>query len=357
VTPAPDEGVRRVAAVDCGTNAVRLLIADVDLRTGRLTDVDRRLEIVRLGEGVDATGTLAPRALDRAMATLARYAQRCADAGVERVRVVATSATRDASNAADFAHGVRSVLAVEPSVVPGAEEARLSFVGAVGDLPAGLAPPFLVVDIGGGSTEVVLGSRVGGGEPGGHPEPGAWSADVGGVQAVSVDVGCVRLTERHLHSDPPTAEAVAAARADVAGALDVVAGVVDLAAARTLVGLAGSVATVTAHALGLSGYDSARIHRAVLPADAVRAACRDLLGSSRAAKASLPYLHPGRVDVIGAGALIWEQVVDRVTEAAGPVPVVTSEHDILDGVALELALELGRDPGSREGGSAVGVVR
>jgi exopolyphosphatase/guanosine-5'-triphosphate,3'-diphosphate pyrophosphatase len=309
---------RRVAAVDCGTNSLRLLIADVDPAAGRLVDVQRRMEIVRLGEGVDATGEIDPAAMARALAVTGEYARSCVRAGVERVRFVATSASRDARNAAAFTAGVRDLLAVEPEVISGREEAALSFVGATRGLPAGLEPPFLVVDPGGGSTEFVLGGDA--------------------VEAaVSVDVGCVRITERHLADDPPTSEQVGAARRDVTAAIDAAARAVPLGRARTLVGVAGSVTTVTAHALDLDRYDAARIHGSVLPADRVLAACADLLGMTRTGRAALPYLHPGRVDVIGAGGLIWQLVVERVTAAAGLDQVVTSEHDILDGIAWALA--------------------
>jgi exopolyphosphatase/guanosine-5'-triphosphate,3'-diphosphate pyrophosphatase len=207
---------------------------------------------------------------------------------------------------------------VEPEVVTGAQEAALSFAGATGGLAAEHEPPFLVVDLGGGSTEMVLG--------------------VGEVEAaLSSDIGCVRLTERHLHSDPPTAEEVEKAVLDVDFALDRVAERVPLGRARTLVGVAGSVTTVTAHALGLSRYDSAAIHATTLEVDRVVAACDDLLTMSRAARAALPFMHPGRVDVIGSGALIWRRVVERVAAIAPITATVTSEHDILDGICLSLA--------------------
>jgi exopolyphosphatase/guanosine-5'-triphosphate,3'-diphosphate pyrophosphatase len=303
----------RVAAVDCGTNSIRLLVADVDASAGTLVDVERRMEIVRLGQGVDRTGRIAPEALARTLEATGRYADVCAAAGVEAIRFVATSASRDAENRDEFVAGVRGLLGVTPQVVPGDEEARLSFAGATRELQAGYAAPFLVVDLGGGSTEFVLGTA--------SPEA-----------ALSVDVGCVRLTERHLHGDPPTAAEVAAAVADVDAALERVAAAVPLARARTLVGLAGTVTTVTAHALGLPRYDSAAIHRAELPAAAVRAACASLLSMSRAERAALPFMHPGRVDVIGAGALIWDRVVERV----GAERVLSSEHDILDVIAWSL---------------------
>jgi exopolyphosphatase / guanosine-5'-triphosphate,3'-diphosphate pyrophosphatase len=313
----------RVAAIDCGTNSIRLLVADVDATTGALRDLDRRMEVVRLGQDVDRTGRLAPEALERTLAATRRYADVCGRLGVERTRFVATSASRDAENRQDFVDGVRAVLGVEPEVVAGDEEASLSFRGATSVLADRHPAPFLVVDIGGGSTELVLGTT----------SP---------VAMLSMDVGCVRLTERHLHDDPPTAAQVHAAAADVRAALDVAVGEVPVGRTATLVGVAGSVTTVTAHALGLPEYDRTRIHGAALPVDDVLAACADLLGRSRADRASLPFMHPGRVDVIGAGALVWSEVITRVraeVAAAGGelTRVVTSEHDILDGIALSAA--------------------
>jgi exopolyphosphatase/guanosine-5'-triphosphate,3'-diphosphate pyrophosphatase len=306
--------------MDCGTNSLRLLVADLDPGAGTARDVVRRMEIVRLGQGVDRTGRIAPEAMERTLRVTREYAEVCRAAGVERVRFVATSATRDAANRDEFVAGVRAVLGVEPEVVPGGVEAALSFAGATRGLDGAAPGPHCVVDIGGGSTEVVLG--------GDRPEA-----------ASSVDVGCVRLTERHLRSDPPSADEVRAATADVEAALDRVADVVPLARARTLIGLAGSVTTVTAHALRLPGYEPERIHGAVLPVDVVRAACTDLLAMTRPQRAALPYMHPGRVDVIGAGALVWRCVVERLAAEAGIGQVRASEHDILDGIAWSLLEE------------------
>ncbi|HEY6793982.1 MAG TPA: exopolyphosphatase [Kineosporiaceae bacterium] len=315
----------RVAALDCGTNTLRLLVADVDLRAGTLTDVHRCGEIVRLGEGVDATGEISPSAMRRALDVIARYARLCVEAGAGPVRCVATSASRDARNAAEFAAAVRDLLGVEPEVVSGTEEARLSFLGAARAL-AGRPAPVLVVDLGGGSTEVVLGDPVG-----------------GRIEAaVSVDVGSVRITERHLHGDPPTDAQLAAARADVDAALDVVAGAVDLGRARTLIGLAGTIMTVAAHALRLERLDerapgralAAAVEGRAVPLDDVRTACAELLALPRPARAALPYLHPGRVDVIVC--LIWDLVLARVAELAPIRQTIASEHDILDGIAWAL---------------------
>jgi exopolyphosphatase / guanosine-5'-triphosphate,3'-diphosphate pyrophosphatase len=310
----------RVAAVDCGTNSLRLLVADVDPAAGLLTDVDRRLELVRLGQGVDATGRLAPDALARTLQVLRGYAAIIEAAGVSAVRVVATSATRDAANAAEFVAGVRGVLGIEPEVLSGEEEARLSFAGATLELVGRAAAPYLVADIGGGSTEFVLGDPASAG-PHGPAEA-----------AVSVNIGCVRLTERHLHGDPPTGAEVAAARADIDAALDVVEAKVAVAGARTLVGLAGSVTTVAALALGLDRYDPDRIHHARISAAAVRGQALRLLGQTRAERAALPVMHPGRVDVIGAGALVLMRIMERF----GFGEVLVSEHDILDGLAWSL---------------------
>lgn len=315
----------RVAAVDCGTNSLRLLVADVvvDGTQTQLTDVVRTMEVVRLGQGVDRTGELAPEALERTLAATTRVREALLEHGVpldaDHVRFVATSASRDARNAHLLVDGVRELLGVAPEVITGAEEASLSFLGATGDLRSRQhsASPYLVCDLGGGSTELVLGDH-----------------EV--VAARSVDVGCVRLHERHALSDPPTPSQVEAVVADVRAALDVVAAEVPLERAHTLVGVAGTVTTVTAHALRLPSYLPEQIHDAALPVEVVLAACDDLVAMTREQRSALPYMHPGRVDVIGAGALVWREVVSRVT-ADGDAVVVTSEHDILDGTAIALA--------------------
>jgi len=313
----------RVAGIDCGTNSIRLLVADVDLATGTLADVVRTMEVVRLGQGVDRTGLISPEALERALSATRRYAARCAELGVEAIRYVATSATRDAENRREFVDGVRTAIGVEPEVIDGAEEARLSFRGATGVLGSRHPGPLLVVDLGGGSTELVLGADA-------------------QVASYSMDVGCVRMTERHLHSDPPTTSEIAAAAADVRAALDAASAMVPLERTVTLVGLSGTVTTVTAHALGLPRYDPHVIDGTVLPVEVVLAAADDLLHRTHAQRAALGFMHPGRVDVIGAGALVWAEVVRRVQRdvaGAGRLlgPVVTSEHDILDGIALSAA--------------------
>ena len=303
----------RVAAIDCGTNSIRLLVADV--QNGELVDVVRRMTVVRLGEGVDRTGRFSDEAIARTLAALQDYAEETRTLGATKVRMVATSAARDAANRDEFLDAAGEVLGVRPEVISGDEEARLSFRGAVAGLPAdaGNGSPFLVVDIGGGSTEFVLGST-----------------DV--TAARSVDVGCVRLTERVLLTDPPrTAEIEAASRL-----VDEIIGsareVVPVTEAATLVAVAGSATTVAAVALGLTAYDPDAIHGSVLTAGQVHEVADQLLAMTRAQRAALPVMHPGRVDVIGAGALI----LSRVVELAEVDEVVISEHDILDGIAWSL---------------------
>ncbi len=328
--PTADNGDRspgrvvRVGAIDCGTNSLRLLIADIDVESGQVTDLCRRMEIVRLGHGVDQTGELAPAALARTLAMSREYADICREYAAEKVRFVATSASRDAGNAGDFMAGVREAfgdLDVAPEVVSGAEEARLSFIGATGNLGgSGLKGPYLVIDIGGGSTEFVRGTRQ--------------------VEASkSVDIGCVRMTERHLHSDPPTQEQIAAATADIDAGIDRAIQTVDLQHVKTLVGLAGSITTISAHILRLTQYDPAAIHLSRATPAAIQTACADLLSMTHAERAALGFMHPGRVDVIGAGALVWSRIVARVVRHTGlgnDLPVITSEHDILDGIALSI---------------------
>ena len=304
----------RVAAIDCGTNSIRLLVADV--AGGHLDDIVRRMEIVRLGEGVDRTGRLSDAALSRTFGALEDYAAQIGSLQADRVRMVATSATRDAANRDVFVDGVVERLGVPPEVVTGSEEAALSFRGATGDLLGADVPaPYLVCDIGGGSTEFVLG-------------------DSSGVCASrSVDIGCVRLTERHLHDDPPTTRQIADARRDIEHAMDTVSGDVQLTEAASLIGLAGSVTTVTAIALGLQEYDANRIHHARISASAVHEVTERLLAMTRTQRAAIGVMHPGRVDVIGAGALVLDTIVQRL----GFHDVIASEHDILDGIALSAA--------------------
>jgi exopolyphosphatase / guanosine-5'-triphosphate,3'-diphosphate pyrophosphatase len=321
----------RVAAVDCGTNSLRLLVADVDLDRAEIKDLARRMEIVRLGQGVDKTGRLAPEALARTIGVLRDYAGIITGSGAQAVRMVATSATRDAANAAEFVHQVSQVLGVTPDVLTGAEEAMLSFTGATAELAADHDQgPFLVADIGGGSTEFVLGEAV---PVATGSVPGGAGAAASGVRAISVNVGCVRMTERHLHGDPPTGQQVAAATADIDAALGAVTEAVPVARARALVGLAGSVTTVAAIAMDLPAYDAARIHHARVSAADVHAVTGALLAQDRSTRAKIGVMHPGRVDVIGGGALI----LDRIMERFGFAEVLVSEHDILDGMAWSLA--------------------
>ena len=300
----------RVAAIDCGTNALRLLIADVDT-SGVLRDVVRLMRTVRLGEGVDSTGEFSYAALERTFAVCEEYAQLIADHGAERSRFVATSASRDVSNRAQFVDGVTARMGISPEVIAGTEEAGLSYEGATRSLFDVVAPA-LVVDIGGGSTEFVLGE-----------------------QSVSVNIGCVRMTERHLHSDPPTAAEIALVRSDLAEAMRRAGESVDLRAAGTLVGVAGTVTTVAARALGLESYDPEILHGAVIEREPLERAIADLVAMSRAERAALPYMHPGRVDIIGGGALVLGVVV----EAVGLPTLTVSECDILDGIAYRLAAE------------------
>ncbi|MFE5791054.1 exopolyphosphatase [Streptomyces sp. NPDC056503] len=302
----------RVAGIDCGTNSIRLLVADVHPETGELVELDRRMTIVRLGQGVDKTGRLAPEALERTFAACRDYAAVIKELGAERLRFVATSASRDAENRQEFVDGVVSILGVEPEVITGDQEAAFSFTGATGSLPGD--DRRLVVDIGGGSTEFVVGTEE--------------------VEAArSVDIGCVRLTERHVRHDPPTAEEAEAIRADVRAALDLAAETVPIASAATLVGLAGSVTTVAALALGLPEYDSEKIHHSRISAAQVAEVTAWLLASTHDERAAIAAVHPGRVDVIAAGALVLQEIVERV----GATEVVVSEHDILDGIALSVA--------------------
>jgi exopolyphosphatase/guanosine-5'-triphosphate,3'-diphosphate pyrophosphatase len=314
----------RVAAIDCGTNSIRLLVADVTRRDDGsfvLRDVHREMRIVRLGEGVDATGRLSVAALMRTRDALADYALTVRRKGSEAVRMVATSATRDAGNRADFFTMTREILGAEAEVITGDEEARLSFTGAVGDLDAADGP-FVVADIGGGSTELVLGT---------------WDGARAEVKAArSVDIGCVRITERCLRSDPPTAEEVAAARElaerVLAGAFDAV----PAADARTWVGVAGTITTLSAVAQGLPEYDSERTHLSRLSLGELRRTTERLLASSHAERAANRAIHPGRVDVIGGGALIALVLAEQLRARAGISELLVSEHDILDGIALSL---------------------
>jgi len=312
--------VSRLAAIDCGTNSIRLLIADV--ADGRLRDVRRETRIVRLGQGVDATGEFAPDAIARTRAALADYASLLRVHRVERVRMVATSAARDVANRDVFFAMTAEVLgAVLPGavaeVITGAEEAELSFRGAVGELDSA-AVPFVVVDLGGGSTEIVVGGDA-------------------VVASYSADIGCVRLTERCLHSDPPTPQEVEAARRVMRERLGVALSVVPVEGARTWVGLAGTMTTLSALAHNMTAYDSAAIHLSRVPGRDLLAVCERLIGMSRAERAALGPMHEGRADVIGGGAIVVEELARELRARAGIDELIVSEHDILDGIVLSIA--------------------
>jgi exopolyphosphatase / guanosine-5'-triphosphate,3'-diphosphate pyrophosphatase len=309
--------VTRVAALDCGTNTLRLLIADLDVESGRAVDVHRCTTIVRLGQGVDRTRVFADEALERTFAALEHYAGLLRAAGPEKVRFVATSAVRDVSDREAFVAGVDALIGVRPDVISGEEEARLSYEGATRGLAelagGGPAGPLLVVDVGGGSTELV--SR---------------SGSTGALHGESLDIGSVRLTERHLHDDPPTSAQLAAAVADIESALDGASSRLDHAG--TLIGVSGTVTTMVAMTLGLERYDADRIHHASVSTDDLLAACDNIVAMRVGERRRLAFMDAGRADVIGGGALVLAGVVRR-TELE---TVMASEHDILDAVAWSL---------------------
>ncbi|MDI3314970.1 MAG: Ppx/GppA phosphatase family protein [Mycobacterium sp.] len=312
--------MNRVGAIDCGTNSIRLLIAEAVDR--HLRDVHREMRIVRLGQGTDATGRLAPEALERTRSALADYAALCVRHAVKRVRMVATSAVRDAANRDAFLAMTAEVLGVVvpgavAEVVSGAAEAELSFRGVVGELDSAEAP-FIVVDLGGGSTEIVLG------------DPGeVWTG-------VSVDIGCVRLTERCLHTDPPTPEEVGSARRLVRRRLDAALHAVPVETARTWVGVAGTMTTLSALAQHLTTYDAAAIHLSRVRRNELLAVCGQLIGMTRNQRAALGPMHEGRADVIGGGAIIVEELARMLHNRAGVDELIVSEHDILDGIAASM---------------------
>ena len=300
----------RVAAIDCGTNSIRLLIADVD--GSKLREVVRDMEIVRLGQGVDQTGQFHPDAIERTLAAVDKFAAEIAKRGVEKIRFCATSATRDATNRHLFVDGVRERLGIEPEVISGNEEAALSFAGAIQDLDPSQGP-FLVIDIGGGSTEFVFGrSEV--------------------EYSRSVNIGCVRMTERHFADDPATHDQVELARIDIQAAIAIAAAEVPITEAKTVVAVAGTATTVTAAALDLPEYDRYAIHLARISAQQVHETSHMFLAKNREERLALGYMHPGRVDVIPAGALVLSEIM-KATKATG---FVASETDILDGMARSL---------------------
>ncbi len=319
----------RVAAIDCGTNSIRLLIAD---RSGnRLEDRHREMRVVRLGQGVDATGQFCSEALARTRTALSDYSGLLREHAVRKLRMVATSATRDAANRDDFFTMTAEVLgAVVPGavaeVISGAEEAELSFKGAIGELDPGAAP-FVVVDLGGGSTEVVLGGAS-------RNSAGALNSSVRASH--SADIGCVRLTERCLHSDPPTTGEVAAARSVVRERLAEALRAVPVEQARTWVGVAGTFTTIAALAQRLPSYDPAAIHLSRVQFSDLLAVCERLIAMTRSQRAALGPMHEGRVDVIGGGAIVVEELATELARRAGIDEIVVSEHDILDGIALSI---------------------
>jgi exopolyphosphatase/guanosine-5'-triphosphate,3'-diphosphate pyrophosphatase len=301
----------RVAAIDCGTNSIRLLIADIS--DGNFREIIREMEIVRLGQGVDATGQFDPEAVERTLNATRKYADLIRSKGVEKIRFCATSATRDASNREIFIDGVKEILGIEPEVIPGSEEAALSFIGATKELKHAEAP-YLVVDIGGGSTEFVLGSD-----------------EV--KYAKSVNIGCVRMAERHLKVSPPKPLDVQNAIADIDKAIFEASHIVPLTEAKTLIAVAGTATTVAAAALNLDQYDRYAIHLSRIPTEKVLEVAQRFSLMKRDELVALPYMHPGRVDVIAAGAI----VLSRVMVATGAKEFVASESDILDGMAWSLS--------------------
>ena len=300
----------RVAAIDCGTNSIRLLIADI--AGGNFKEVLRTMEIVRLGQGVDQNKAFHPDAIDRTLKAVELFRDQIATKGVEKIRFCATSATRDATNRNLFTDGVREILGIEVEVIPGEEEAELSFIGATKELRQSDAP-FLVVDIGGGSTEFVFGSE---------------RVDF----AKSVNIGCVRMSERHLNTQPPSMAQIAQAIIDIDIAITQAAAVVPITTAKTLVAVAGTATTVAAAALELTDYDRRQIHLSRISSEKVHKVAATFQSMNKDQIASLGFMHPGRVDVITAGSL----VLSRIMAATGATEFVASESDILDGMAWSL---------------------
>ncbi|NQW31912.1 MAG: Ppx/GppA family phosphatase [Actinomycetales bacterium] len=304
------ELVPTFAAIDCGTNAIRLLIAAVD--SNKVSDRLREMRTVRLGEGVDATGEFSNMALERTFAACREYAELLMQYEIKELRFVATSASRDVSNRDVFITGVKEILGVEPEVISGDQEAELSYRGALSGLD--VKGSVLVADIGGGSTEFVttLADR--------------------SLVSESVNIGCVRMTERYLQSDPPTQQEVEAATRDIRNQIELIARTVPIRTETTFIGLAGSVTTVAAMALGLHEYDADLIHGSALSMEEVDAVTNELLHMTRAQRAELGFMHPGRVDVIGGGALVLRESMRLL----GFTQVVVSEKDLLDGVVIAL---------------------
>jgi exopolyphosphatase/guanosine-5'-triphosphate,3'-diphosphate pyrophosphatase len=305
-----EERTMRVAAIDCGTNSIRLLIADIEGNSFR--EVLRTMEIVRLGQGVDKTGEFHPDAIARTLAAVDLFAAEIARKGVQKIRFCATSATRDATNRHLFIDGVKERLGIEPEVISGEEEAALSFAGAIQDLPLEDGP-FLVIDIGGGSTEFVYGQS---------------SVEF----AKSVNIGCVRMSERHFTQDPAGAQEIEAARSDIQEAIKIAASIVPITKAKTLIAVAGTATTVAAAALDLSEYDRHSIHLSRISAEKTHIASQRFLSMNREERLALGYMHPGRVDVIAAGSLVLSEIM----KATGAKEFVACESDILDGMAWSI---------------------
>jgi len=301
----------RVAAIDCGTNSIRLLIADI--ADGKFREVYRNMQIVRLGQGVDQNKAFHPDAIDRTLKAVADFSTEIARRGVSKIRFCATSATRDAANRDLFIDGVNSLLGIKPEVISGEEEAALSFFGATKELHQSGAP-YLVIDIGGGSTEFVFGTE---------------KVDF----AKSQNIGCVRMSERHFSSLPPSANEIANAQRDIDEAISEAAKLVPITEAQTLIAVAGTATTVAAAALGLNEYDRYSIHLSRVTAEKTHEVAQRFLHMNRQEIAALPYMHEGRIDVIAAGSL----VLSRIMELSGAKEFVASESDILDGMAWSLA--------------------
>ena len=315
VNVAPKVGPR-FAGIDCGTNSIRLIVVEKQPDFAELKQLVRELRLVRLGEGVDVNREFSVAALERTFAAVDEYAEIIRSLDVDAVRFVATSATRDVGNRQEFDDGVKARLGVGVDVIDGREEAELSFTGAVAGARLDHVAPYLVIDIGGGSTEFVLGD--------------------GAVEyARSVDIGCVRMTERHLQSDPPLAREIAAATRDIDAAILDALNDVPGQRANTVVGVAGTVTTVAAIAMELHEYDPERIHLSSMSHEQVDQVTAHLLGITRQERLKLPGVEPGRVDVIGGGALILKRIMDLV----GVDEIIVSESDILDAIAWQVAAE------------------
>lgn len=323
-----------VAAIDCGTNSIRLKIARVD--SHGITDiVPRMLRVVRLGEGIDETHQFSCDALQRVKAAAQEFAQVLKDNPVDAIRFVATSATRDANNRDVFEQMMIDELGVKPEVISGTQEAELSFLGATSVvLRDELPSPYLVVDLGGGSTELVLGGD------------GKTYDARKVVASYSMNIGSVRMTERHLHTDPPTDDEISSAISDIDAHIDEALKVVPVGKARTIIGVSGSVTTMTALAMGLKHYDHSAVDGACIGLEQAYTVNDRFLRMSRDRRRTYATIHPGRVDVVGGGAVVWSRVLERVSKAAyedhGGVldTFVASEHGLLDGITLDLGRKL-----------------